>query len=153
MILSNIQENDEVVGNSNSSDLGQMSKEMQQLQAILAEISRRFNDKSTGRVNVPVLCQEQTNADLLNTEILPFTTRRRPVDELAPVNIVPAKVKRDILAHKHVNLALLLIPGMECVNETQMYDQNGQHVIVRANNNRLHKPLSIHDFRTALRNL
>ena len=48
-----------------------------------------------------------------------------------------------------MNLALLLIPSMGSDSQTKIFDQEGNQIVVRANDARLQRAFSIHKFRTA----
>lgn len=71
------------------------------------------------------------------------------MDDLPEVNIVPQNLRNAIHAHTHVNLALLLIPGMDNDSDTKIIDHAGNQVIVRSNDPRAARQLNIHEFRVA----
>ena len=74
---------------------------------------------------------------------------RKPIDSLESVNLVPRLVRNKIKENKYVNLALLLIPGMETGGETKVIDSAGNHVVVKASDPRLQRDLTIDEFRLA----
>jgi hypothetical protein len=74
---------------------------------------------------------------------------RVSMDSLPPVDIVPEQIRKDIHTGKYVNLALLLLPGIDHSMETKIIDTNGEQVIVKASDPRLNKALTYPEFRRA----
>ena len=66
-------------------------------------------------------------------------TVRVPVDTLPPVNIGSQNIRKLIHSHKYVNPALLLIPSVDSDSQTKIIDQDGNQIIVCANDVRLQK--------------
>ena len=119
---------------------------MTQIQASLAEVSRKISDQHPSDV-VP-------DSDISTLSTGTTTESTAPslsgtIDTLPPVNIVSQNVRKLIHSHKYVNLPLLLIPSVDCDSQTKIIDQDGNQIIVRANDARLHRNLTIHEFRTA----
>ena len=135
---------------SRAQDFNSIRNEMTQMQASLAEISRKISDNNT--------TGSTATATSACTTTMPPTTVvaqslsgavRVPIDSLPSVNIVSGNLRKLIHDHKHVNLAMLLIPSMDSDNQTKIIDQEGNQIIVRANDARLQRALTIHEFRTA----
>ena len=99
---------------------------MTQMQASLAEISRKISDNNTTGSTA-------TATSACTTTMPPTTvaapslsgTVRVPIDSLPSVNIVTGNLRKLIHDHKHVNLAMLLIPSMDSDNQTKIIDQEG----------------------------
>ncbi|KAL3859155.1 hypothetical protein ACJMK2_009387 [Sinanodonta woodiana] len=72
-----------------------------------------------------------------------------PVDKLPPVEIRSSNTRKDIITGKHVNLALLLIPGMDSSSETKTIEQGGSQIVFKGSDPRLAGALNISDFRKA----
>ncbi|KAK6191207.1 hypothetical protein SNE40_002945 [Patella caerulea] len=62
-----------------------------------------------------------------------LSNHRVPVDSLPPVKVVPQHIRKAIHSHKHENLAMLLIPGIETEGETRVIDHDGNQIVVKAN--------------------
>jgi hypothetical protein len=132
-------------------DVLRITHEIRQMQANLAQISHRLDTSFAGDRNGPITSGIPFSIGRSDStgESRSGRTERRPVDDLPPVIIVPQKIRNDILSNRYVNLAVLLIPGMESSHETQIFDKHGEQVVIRAGDSRLHKTLNIHEFRAA----
>lgn len=138
-------------GSSNATEVQRINYEIRQMQANLAQISRRLDTSFARDQNGPTTNRFPLSIGRTDGfgESHSGYNERRPVDELPPVIIVPQKIRNDILSNRYVNLAVLLIPGMESSHETQIFDRHGEQVVIRAGDSRLHKTLNIHEFRAA----
>jgi hypothetical protein len=127
-----------------NTDIDVMRQGLAAVQASLAELhSKQQPAEISGRTNInqSVLPQPLDRIEVVYTRV--------PVDSLPKVHVVAPKIRTDIHNNKYVNLALLLIPGMDSQSQTQITDRDGTQVVVRAADARLHRNLSIHEFRLA----
>ena len=114
--------------------------EFKEMQASVAELRRKV-EENKGNGN-------KDNID--NVTGLNVVQERRSLEELPSVTIVSDAVRKDIHAHRYVNLARLLIPGTDSTsNETHIIDENGRQIVMKARDSRLAKSLNIHEFRSA----
>ena len=127
-------------------DISVLKQDVSQIQASLAEINRKLSNQ---RSQPAVMDTSATGISAGTTTPLTTGTVRVPIDTLPPVNIVSQNIRKLIHSHKYVNLALLLIPTVDTDSQTKIIDQEGNQIIVRANDARLQRNLSIHEFRTA----
>ena len=115
------------------------------LQATVAELSRKINQSTT-----PDAGQSFPNYSLplhLPPIAMPL---RKTMDELPDTTAVSEANRKLILAKKHVNLASLLIPGIENTgDQTRIIDNQGNHVVIKSNDPRMMRNLTIDEFRTA----
>ena len=127
-------------GQENLEEMSSLRLEMATMQAKIASLTRE-KDVNTG------------TGDHFNNSInqLPVNPDycRKPIDSLESVNLVPRLLRNQIKENKYVNLALLLIPGMETGGETKVIDSAGNHVVVKASDPRLQRDLTIDEFRLA----
>ena len=125
---------------SNLEEMSSLRLEMATMQAKIASLTRE-KDVNTG------------TGDHFNNSInqLPVNPDycRKPIDSLESVNLVPRLLRNQIKENKYVNLALLLIPGMETGGETKVIDSAGNQVVVKASDPRLQRDLTIDEFRLA----
>jgi hypothetical protein len=146
---------------SSSSEVDNLRRDMASVQATLAEISRSLAlrntpvaPESSGTVNSVINASVVSNVSAPTCAYAPpppafAVTTRVAIDSLPAVNIVTSKVRNDIHQHKYVNLALLLIPGMDNNDQTQITDSAGTQIVVKATDARLNRSLTIHEFRVA----
>lgn len=123
----------------------QLMFEIGSLQATVAELSRKVNTNSSSEAG-----QSFPNHSLsldLPSIAMPV---RKTMDELPDTTAVSEANRKLILAKKHVNLASLLIPGVENTgDQTRIIDNQGNHVIIKSNDPRMMRNLTIDEFRTA----
>ena len=124
--------------------------EMTQMQASLAEISRKLGQQSAtvNSTSNPTVSATEVQASSVAAPSLTGTVRV-PIDSLPSVNIVSQNIRKQIHEHKYVNLALLLIPSMDSDSQTKIIDQDGNQIVVRSNDARLQRHLTIHEFHIA----
>ena len=113
-------------------DIATLKNDMTQIQASLAEISRKISYQHPVVPNSGISTLS-TGTTTESTAPSMSGTIRVPVDTLPPVNIVSQNLRKLIHSHKYVNLALLLIPSVDCDSQTNIIDQDGNQIIVRAN--------------------
>ena len=96
-------------------DIATLKNYMSQIQASLAEISRKISDQHHSTV-VPDSVISTLSTGTTTEPLAPSWsgTIRVPVDTLPPVNIVSQNVRKIIHSHKYVNLPLLLIRSVDC---------------------------------------
>ena len=134
---------------NNESQNGGLRDEIGSLQATVAELTRQVglntNQQSQGQsthFNNSTLNQMSSTSTAIRS--------RKPMDEMPDTTIVSETNRKLILANKHVNLASLLIPGVENTgDQTRIMDTLGNHVVVKSNDPRLMRMLTIDEFRTA----
>jgi hypothetical protein len=131
-----------------SSEMDALRRDMASVQATLAEVSRTLAARNTavspdsaGMVNSIINDSVESHVPVASAPTLAFSTvtARVAIDSLPPINIVTSKVRADIHAHKYVNLALLLIPGMDPNDQTQITDSDGTQIVVKASDARLNR--------------
>ena len=95
--------------------------EMTQMQASLAEISRKLGQQSAtvNSTSNPTVSATEVQASSVAAPSLTGTVRV-PIDSLPSVNIVSQNIRKQIHEHKYVNLALLLIPSMDSDSQTKL---------------------------------
>jgi hypothetical protein len=103
----------------------------------MTNIRRTLDDLRASAANI------STHPAAINTRI--------DINSLPPVDIVTEKTRKDIIAGKYVNLALLIIPVVDNTNETKIIDSNGEQIVIKATDPRLQKSLDYHEFRAAFR--
>ena len=132
-------------------DISALKQDLSQIQASLAEISRKISDqRPQNAISESNASTTSSGGTIESAAPLASGTVRVPVDTLPPVNIVSQNIRKLIHNHKYVNLALLLIPSVDSDSQTKIIDQDGNQIIVRANDARLQKSLTIHEFRSAI---
>ena len=145
---STVAQNDSAQVFDRERDIFALKQDVSQIQASLGEISRKISDQR------PQNAISESNASTTSSggttewaAPLASGTVRVPVDTLPPVNCVSQNIRK--LIHKYVNLALLLIPSVDSDSQTKIIDQDVNQIIVRANDARLQKSLTIQEFRSA----
>ena len=122
-------------------------EEIGSLQATLAELTRQ--------VGLNWNQQEKGQSILINNQTLAYVYRPRrshkPMDEMPDTTTVSETNRKLILSHKHVNLASLLILSVENMcDQTRIIDTHGNQVVVKSNDPRLARMLTIDECSTAL---
>ena len=104
-------------GNSaGDSPINDVCRQLLELQSAVASINHRLNSTAD---STPIT----DNQHLSTTS--QQGTQGIPIDTLPPINIISPQLKKTIEDRKHVNLALLLIPGMSNDKETRIIDSGG----------------------------
>lgn len=116
-----------------------MCRQLIELQSAVASINHRLN--STGDATA-ISDSQHLSANQQGTQGI-------PIDSLPPINIISPQLKKTIEDRKHVNLALLLIPGMSNDKETRIIDSGGNQILVKSSDARLTRSLQIEEFRQA----
>ena len=148
--LSTVAQNDLAQDFDRERDISALKQDVSQIQASLAEISRKISDqRAKNAISESNASTTSSGGTTESAAPLAPGTVRVPVDTLPPVNIVRQNIRKLIHNHKYVNLALLLSPSVDSDSQTKIIDQDGNQIIVRANDARLQKSLTIHEFRSA----
>ena len=128
-------------GNSaGDSPINDVCRQLLELQSAVASINHRLNSTAD---STPIT----DNQHLSTTS--QQGTQGIPIDTLPPINIISPQLKKIIEDRKHVNLALLLIPGMSNDKETRIIDSGGNQIVVKSSDARLTRSLQIEEFRQA----
>ena len=124
-------------GNSANESSAEVCRQLIELQSAVASINHRLNSTGTTATG-----ENQTGSGSQWTQGI-------PIDSLPQINVISSQLKKSIQERKHVNLALLLIPGMSNDTETRIIDSGGNQIVVKSTDSRLTRSLQIEEFRQA----
>ena len=131
---------------NNESQNGGLRDEIGSLQATVAELTRQVGLNTNKQSQGQSILLNNSTPTMSSTQIKP----RKPMDEMPDTTIVSDTNRKLIMSNKHVNLASLLIPGIENTSDqTKIIDAHGNQIVVKSNDPRLMRMLSIDEFRTA----
>jgi hypothetical protein len=142
---------------SSNTETADLRRELIQLQVSIAGLTQRVSIPPVAvSIDLPSTTPGNMTSFLTGTvtpaetpATQPTSVMRVTMDTLPDVHLVPNKVRTDIHAHKHVNLAMLLIPGLDLDSHTKIIDTHGTQIVVQANDTRLQRELPIEQFRSA----
>ena len=128
------------------SPISSVCRQLLELQSAVASINHRFNSTAIATATTD---NNQLSGQNASSYIQGTQTQGIPIDTLPPINIISSQLKKTIEERKHVNLALLLIPGMSIDKETHIIDSGGNNIVVKSTDARLTRSLNIEEFRQA----
>ena len=123
--------------NSANESSTEVCRQLIELQSAVASINHRLNSTDATATG-----ENQTGSGSQWTQGI-------PIDSLPPINVITSQLKKSIQERKHVNLALLLIPGMSNDKETRIIDSGGNQIVVKSTDSRLTRSFQIEEFRQA----